>query len=121
MNIISGTTDFNITEKTAVAIGKFDGIHKGHRKLLEEILKQKENGLKACVFTFNPPPEVLFGRRNIGELTTCAEKRECFEKMGIDILIEFPLTFESAAMEPETFVTEILKKQMNASFIPAVS
>ena len=45
MRIISGTTDFRIGEGTAVAIGKFDGLHLGHRKLLQEILKQTEETL----------------------------------------------------------------------------
>ena len=61
MRTIRGTTDFKIEEGTAVAIGKFDGLHLGHRKLLQEILKQKEDGLKAAVFTFDPSPEVFFG------------------------------------------------------------
>ncbi|MGX8684695.1 MAG: adenylyltransferase/cytidyltransferase family protein, partial [Lachnospiraceae bacterium] len=60
MRIISGTTKFMIPEGTAVAIGKFDGLHLGHRKLLSEILRQKEDGLKAAVFTFDPSPEVFF-------------------------------------------------------------
>ena len=61
LKIISNTTNFQLEQGTAVAIGKFDGVHIGHRRLLEEILKRKEEGLLACVFTFDPPPEVLFG------------------------------------------------------------
>ena len=44
MEIITGTTDFYINGETAVAIGKFDGVHIGHRALLDEIIKQKANG-----------------------------------------------------------------------------
>ena len=85
MQIITGTTDFYLQEKTAVAIGKFDGVHMGHRFLLNEILKQKENGKKACVFTFDPPPAVFFGKADEKELTTKEEKRKIFADMGIDI------------------------------------
>lgn len=46
MEIITGTADFYINDETAVAIGKFDGVHIGHQALLDEILKQKENGKK---------------------------------------------------------------------------
>ena len=49
MEIIAGTTDFYLEKDTAVAIGKFDGVHLGHRRLLEEILNKKKNGLAACV------------------------------------------------------------------------
>ena len=53
MEIIAGTTDFYLEKDTAVAIGKFDGVHLGHRRLLEEILGRKKYGLAACVFTFD--------------------------------------------------------------------
>lgn len=119
LEIIKDTTDFCIKDETAVAIGKFDGVHIGHRRLLEEILAQKKNGLAACVFTFDPPPAVLFGVSDGKELTTKEEKRALFERMGVDILIEFPLTHETAAISPIDFAKEILAKQMNARLIAA--
>lgn len=119
MEIIAGTTDFYLEKETAVAIGKFDGVHIGHRRLLEEILSQKRNGLAACVFTFDPAPSVLFGQGDGRELTTREEKRVLFERMGIDILVEFPLTMETAAMEPECFAWEILAERMNTRFLAA--
>ena len=76
MQIISGTTQFRIEEPTAVAIGKFDGLHQGHRKLLNEIIAQKEDGLKAAVFTFDPSPEIFFGMNPSRELSTNSEKRQ---------------------------------------------
>ena len=60
MKIIAGTTDFTIEEMTAVAIGKFDGIHKGHKRLLDEIFKARNLGLKTAVFTFDTSPAVVF-------------------------------------------------------------
>lgn len=119
MEIIAGTTDFYLEKDTAVAIGKFDGVHLGHRRLLEEIIAKKKDGLAACVFTFDPAPAVLFGLSDGKELTTREEKRRLFERLGIDILIEFPLTKETAATEPERFVSEILAKQMNTRFVAA--
>lgn len=119
MEIIAGTTDFYLEKDTAVAIGKFDGVHLGHRRLLEEIIDKKKDGLAACVFTFDPTPAVLFGLSDGRELTTREEKRRLFERLGIDILIEFPLTKETAATEPERFVSEILAKQMNTRFVAA--
>lgn len=119
MQIIREMTKFEIEGSSAAAIGKFDGIHLGHQKLLECILNQKKNGLKAVVFTFDPPPAVLFGGKQGRELMTAEEKRSAFEKMGIDVLIEFPLTLESAAMSPEDFVKEILVKSLHAAYIAA--
>lgn len=119
MEIITGTTDFYLKDETAVAIGKFDGVHIGHRRLLDEILSERAEGKKACVFTFDPPPSVFFGGNEEQELTTKEEKRRLFELMGIDILIEFPLNRETAGILPEVFVTDILCERMNASFVAA--
>lgn len=119
MEIISNTTDFYLEKETAVAIGKFDGVHIGHRRLLEEVLACKRKGMAACVFTFEPAPAVLFGWSDGRELTTREEKRLLFERMNVDILVEFPLTMETAATPPEEFVREILTTRMNTRFIAA--
>lgn len=121
MEIITGTTKFYLEKDTAVAIGKFDGVHIGHRRLLEEIISRKADGLKACVFTFEPAPAVLFGQSDGKELTTREEKRLLLERMGVDILVEFPLTLETAGISPEDFVTELLAEQMRVKFIAAGS
>ena len=62
MQIISGDAQFHIDFPTAVAIGKFDGVHMGHQKLLKHILDKKEQGMKATIFTFDPPPAVFFSQ-----------------------------------------------------------
>lgn len=121
LEIIAGTSDFYLEKETAAAIGKFDGVHIGHRKLLEEILARKKDGLAACVFTFDPAPAVLFGSSDGKELTTREEKRLLFERMGVDILIEFPLTKHTAAMVPEDFVRQVLSEQMRVKFLAAGS
>lgn len=119
MKIIHDTTEFYIEQESAVAIGKFDGIHKGHIQLLSHILEQRKHGRKAVVFTFYPSASVFFGQGPSAELTTRYEKRKLFEDMGIDVLIEFPLNRETAATEPEIFVKKILVEQMHAVYIAA--
>ncbi|MBR5316551.1 MAG: bifunctional riboflavin kinase/FAD synthetase [Lachnospiraceae bacterium] len=119
MRIIAGTTDFKILKPTAVAIGKFDGFHRGHRELLQQVLQTKQEGYLSTIFTFDPPPEVLFGIRQAKEITTKEEKRIIFEKMGVDILIEYPLNEISAAIPPEEFVRDVLKERMNMSYLAA--
>lgn len=121
MEIITNTTDFYLKTETAAALGKFDGVHIGHRRLLDEILLQKSRGLAACVFTFDPTPAVFFGNSDGKELTTKEEKRLLFERLGIDILIEFPLNAATAATPPETFAEQVLARQMNVRFIAAGS
>lgn len=119
MQLITNTTRFILDEPSVVAIGKFDGIHRGHKELLNEVMKYREKGLKAVVFTFDPPPSVLFGDGSQKEITLRDEKRKVFEEMGIDVLIEFPLNAQTAATEPEDFVRTLLVKQMKAKQIVA--
>ena len=119
MKIITRLDELNINERTALAMGKFDGIHLGHKKLLNMILDQKQDGLKAAVFTFEPSPEEFFVGHTVRQLFTREEKRRAFEKMGIDILIEFPLTAATAATPPEDFVRTILVEDLKAVYIAA--
>ena len=119
MQIISGCTDFKLTEKSAVAVGKFDGIHIGHKVLLLHLMEQKQKGYKAVVFTFDPPVNRFFGKGCEKELTPLQEKRKLFEMLGVDILVEFPLNKETAAIPAEDFVRKVLKEQMNVAYIAA--
>ncbi|MBP5299623.1 MAG: riboflavin biosynthesis protein RibF, partial [Lachnospiraceae bacterium] len=93
--------------------------HLGHKKLLNMILDQKHDGLKATVFTFEPSPEEFFVGHTVRQLFTREEKRRAFEKMGIDILVEFPLTAATAATPPEDFVRTILVEDLKAEYIAA--
>ena len=119
MEINTNTVDFYLEKETAVAIGKFDGVHIGHRRLLEEIQECKKKGLASCVFTFEPAPAIFFGFSDGRLLTTKEEKRLLFERMGVDILVEFPLNKKTAAMSPAAFATEVLARQMNTRFLVA--
>ncbi|MCM1039464.1 MAG: bifunctional riboflavin kinase/FAD synthetase [Ruminococcus sp.] len=119
MQIIQETTEFRLPGKSAVAMGKFDGIHLGHQKLLERITEQKKRGLLAAVFTFSPSPEAFFTGKEVKSLMSVDEKRAAFEKAGVDVLIEFPMNKKTAATEPQRFVEEYLTGKMQAAFIAA--
>lgn len=118
MLIIENTTDFHLENRSAVALGKFDGIHLGHRRLLDRVLDQKENGLSAVVFTFDTSAAFFFGGET-KELSTRDEKRQVFSQMGIDVLIEFPLNRETAATDPAEFVSRYLAGQMRTAYLCA--
>lgn len=117
MQIIQNLDSFTIEGTGAVAIGKFDGIHIGHQALLEKILEKKEEGMLAVVFTFSPSPEEFFKGVSLPVIDTMEEKRENFRKMGIDILIEYPLTKESASISPEDFMQIILRDKLHAGYV----
>lgn len=119
MQIISGLTDFKLTEKSAVAIGKFDGIHIGHKVLLLHLMEQKQKGMRTVVFTFDPPANQFFGKGEEKELTPLPEKRKMFELLGVDVLIEFPFNERTAAIPAEDFVRNVLVGQMHTGYIAA--
>lgn len=119
MRLIAGTTMFEIRQKTAVAIGKFDGIHRGHLELLSHILKAKQRGLTSAVFTFDTSPEVFFQKNTSGELMVKEEKRRFFQQLGIDLVIEYPFDDKSAKISPEDYVKKVLLERMNAHLVVA--
>lgn len=99
---------FHIDEPTVLTIGKFDGLHRGHEKLLEQLLKKREDGLKTVVFTFDIPPKKLTEGEGPKLLSTNDEKRALFAERGIDYLVQCPFTPEIMCMEPEDFVDWIV-------------
>lgn len=111
MEYIRNTTDFYVSEDTAVSLGKFDGIHRGHIRLLEHLKKKKKDGQKTVIFTFDiPPRQRIDGTRQFTVLTTNEEKMQLLEQHGIDYLIECPFTSEMMLMEPEDFVKMIVER-----------
>lgn len=120
MRIIENTTEFHLEYRSAVALGKFDGIHLGHRRLLDRVLEQKKRGLQTVVFTFDTSAASFFGGET-KELSTREEKRDMFSRLGIDVLIEFPLNRDTAATDPADFVTRYLAAQMRTAYLCAGS
>lgn len=119
MKIIENTTEFYIKEETAAAIGKFDGFHRGHQKLLGHLRQQQEKGLKSVVFTFVPSPAAFFSREPVRELSTLEEKRRIFGNAGVDYLIEYPFYQEIADMEPNIYIKEVLVDRIHAKCVVA--
>lgn len=119
MEYIRGTREFQIEEPTAVTLGKFDGLHRGHRKLLEELFSFREKGLKTAVFTFETTPGTLIQKKLQTMITTNEERRENLRAAGVDYLVEYPFNSQVASMAPEEFVSHVLKGQMNARAIVA--
>lgn len=110
MEYIKDTTDFYISEETVISLGKFDGIHRGHERLLDYLADRKKAGLKTVIFTFDIPPKKKVDCQKCGKvLTTNEEKVQLFEQHGIDYLIECPFTQKIMHMEPENFVEWIVK------------
>lgn len=110
MKYIRNTTDFYIEENTVISLGKFDGIHRGHEKLLEYFSEKKAEGLYGAIFTFDIPPRKNVQHVEAKVLTTNEEKMHIFEQFGIDYLVECPFTPEIMCMEAEDFIAKIVRQ-----------
>ena len=118
MEYITGTREFQIQEPAVVTLGKFDGRHIGHQKLLKRMEKVKaEKGYKTAVFTFDMSPNTFVSGNTQKVITTNLERKNNLEKIGIDYLVEYPFTEETARMDPEEFVKSVLVGQMKAKTI----
>ncbi|MCD4770708.1 MAG: bifunctional riboflavin kinase/FAD synthetase [Bacteroidales bacterium] len=97
--------------KPVVTLGMFDGVHKGHRTLLEAVAKRAdETGGKAIVLTFEPHPGIILSKRENGLnfLTSLDEKINLLEEAGIKHLIVLEFTKALSRMSACDFVKEIL-------------
>lgn len=119
MRVTSSTAD--ILSPSAIALGNFDGVHLGHRKVLEPILSSaKEPAGKLpylTAVTFTPHPKEFFSGKSWQLLTPLPEKVEQLEKLGIEQLVLLPFDRELAQLTPQQFVEEILIKQLQAQRI----
>ena len=97
-------------ESCVLALGNFDGVHLGHRRLLEQGLAQGVRlGVGLSVLIFEPHPlKVLFPERGIKLLSTTQERLRCLEMIGVHTVYLLPFTREMANTSPEQFVEKVL-------------
>lgn len=115
-----GTALLKIESPSVVSIGKFDGDHRGHRKIFSTMKEiAKKEGYVTAVFTFMTPPSVIVSGNDKLQITTNEERREKLRQAGIDCLVEYPFDVATASMSGEEFVREILIQKMNMKAIVA--
>jgi len=110
MDVFAGTRATRPIRDPIVAIGNFDGVHLGHRRLLALARERaRATGGEAVVLTFEPhPARVLAPDLAPPLLCTLARKTELVAAEGMDVLIHEPFTRELAALEPRAFIEEVL-------------
>lgn len=111
MIVTDGLKELNKDIYTRVAIGKFDGVHLGHRKLINDMVS-KNDGIKSLVFTFSFASPYAFSASL--HIYSEEQRREIFEELGVDYLVEYYLSEEASKISPEDFVREILVKRLHA-------
>lgn len=108
-----------INTDRAVTFGKFDGVHLGHRKLMEKIAEKKAQGLKPTVFTFDKAPGSFINNdgQKFKSLLTRLEREDILKNIGIETLFEYEVNYENMSLPAEKFVTDIIADKLKARFI----
>lgn len=105
--------------RAAVALGNFDGVHRGHQALVAAaVARARETGGAPVVLTFEPhPARVLRPEAAPEALTTLAQKEELVASLGVRRLVALEFDLRLAALEPEAFVREVLAAMLGARHV----
>ncbi len=100
----------NCGSASVVTLGTFDGVHEGHRRILDRVVrKAEEHGVQSVVVTFDRHPAEVVGRDSAPRmLTTLEEKLELFSESGVSTAAVLRFTEQVAAMSAEAFIREYL-------------
>lgn len=120
MKVLPYTTQLQLSN-TAIAVGKFDGIHLGHQSVLQELLKQRSVGLQSVVVTFDRSPRTITQQETESSLLTEQERYLVYEQMGIDAVVVLPVQQSLLQMPAEEFLEQVLCRQLGMKYIVAGS
>jgi riboflavin kinase / FMN adenylyltransferase len=103
----------------ALAVGTFDGVHLGHRRVIQGTLDWgRSHDALACVVTFDPHPlEVLLPQETLRLLTPPEVKADLIESLGVDELLMIPFTREFSELEAEDFCEQVLAGALGARHV----
>jgi riboflavin kinase/FMN adenylyltransferase len=119
MNILQDVTGYRSSVPNGIALGNFDGVHLGHKKLIETLSNRSvELGLSTMVFTFEPhPSRVLNPSKNMLSLTSLSEKIKIIEGFKINTMVVAHFNKTFSMIKPEDFVKNILCNKLKAGLI----
>lgn len=99
---------------TAIALGNFDGVHRGHQNVIQPVL---EHSLRSTVVTFHPHPREYFSGEPSSLLTPLEEKISHLKHLGVQQLVLLPFNQELASLTPSAFIQDLLIKQLEPHYI----
>ncbi|MEE9362449.1 MAG: bifunctional riboflavin kinase/FAD synthetase [Cellulophaga sp.] len=119
MLTVQNISNYDRKKPTVMTIGTFDGVHVGHKKILDRLIKNaKTLDLKSTVLTFFPHPRMILQQdANIKLLNTIEEKIAILNKLGLDCLIVHPFSIAFSRLSSTEFVRDILVNTLNAKKI----
>lgn len=103
---------------TVLTVGTFDGVHAGHRAIIDRVAdKARERNARSMIVTFDPHPRDIInpGESGIKLLTTLQERSEILEELGIDIMLVIPFDRDFSLLSSEEFIRDIIYKKIGVS------
>ena len=121
MRVFRGFDSLPELGPTAVTVGAYDGVHLGHRALIERIVAEaRALGGRSVVVTFDPHPRVALGRgEGMRLLTTLDEKLALFEALGVDCAVVVPFDRAFSALSGAEFIERCLVGRLGAAVLVA--
>lgn len=119
MKEYSSASSYTNTRPSAVTIGTFDGVHLGHRAILERLVKTAtDENLDSVLLTFFPHPRMVLQKDvQLKLINTIDERKELIKKTGLDQLVIHPFTKEFSRLTALQFVRDILVNCLNVKKI----
>jgi riboflavin kinase/FMN adenylyltransferase len=120
MKVYKSISEIPSFKQSVLTIGSFDGLHIGHRKIIEKVkAKARENDLESIVVTFCPHPRLVLSPKDddFKLLSIDEEKIALFKSIGIDHLVMFPFSVEFSQLPPEEYIENFIIKYFNPAII----
>lgn len=116
MVVYRGLDDVRLLPRpTAVAVGNFDGLHLGHRKILAHLCAlARERGLRSLVLTFHPHPERALGKKSVRMIDTTEQRLERLGRTCVDAVVVTAFDRPFSRLGCRAFVTDILGSKLGA-------
>lgn len=114
-------TDIEKSAAYSLAVGFFDGVHRGHQAVIQAAMEQANAlNIKSAVMTFDPHPSIVLGGRNekVFYITPLQQKIENIERLGVDTLFVVQFTSDFAKLSPEEFIQYFIR-DLNVKHVTA--
>ncbi|MDZ7773811.1 MAG: bifunctional riboflavin kinase/FAD synthetase [Balneolaceae bacterium] len=103
---------------TVLTVGTFDGVHAGHRVLIDTVVeKTKKHGARSVIVTFDPHPREIInpGDAGIKLLTSLTDRREILEELGVDCMVVIPFDRDFSLLSSEEFIEDVIHRKIGVS------
>ena len=110
MRIVHGFDNIPTISHAVATVGSYDGVHSGHRVLIEQVIaRAKARGGESVVITFEPHPRITLGKaEGLKLLTTLEEKALLLDRLGVDVMVVIPFDTHFSRLSHDEFIDNYL-------------